>query len=144
MARPKKVHVVLSRQGNQWLATATEDASLSIGGHNTRSARLRVANMIKERYGDNTEIDFKFNLPEEQQTSLERYLSKERLLQSMVEELPAERISIAEELLAIHLTQQEVGELMGLSQGHLAVILKREATAGVPIRPTTRRTTPTR
>lgn len=143
MARPKKIHVVLSRQGTQWLATASEDTSLSISGHNTRSARLRVANMIKEKYG-NIEIDFKVTLPGDQQTSLEKYLSKERLLQSLVDQLPADRISIAEELLAIHLTQQEVGELMGLSQGHLAVILKRDATSGVPIRPATRRNTPTR
>lgn len=143
MARPKKIHVVLSRQGNQWLATASEDSALSISGHNTRSARSRIANLIREKYGD-IEIEHRVTLPTEQQAALEKYLSKERLLQSLVEQLPTERVALAEELLTIHLTQQEVGELMGLSQGHLALILKRDATSGVPIRPTTRRNTPTR
>jgi len=143
MARLKKIHVVLSRDGHQWLARAVEDPSIKITGHNTRSARLRIANMIKEQHGD-IDVEFKVTLPDEQQAALDKYLSQERQLQSLVDSLPAARIGIAEELLSIHLTQQEVGEIMGLSQGHLAVILKRDATAGIPIRPATRRTTPTR
>jgi hypothetical protein len=143
MARPpKKIHVLLTRQGTQWQATAVEDSSITIASYNSRSTRLRMSNLIKERFGEGVELEYKVTLPTEEQAALDKYFERIQLFDQLAKDLPVERVAIAEKLLNLHLTQEEVSEAMGISQGHLAMILRRDATASAPpVRPSTRRTT---
>jgi hypothetical protein len=142
MARTKKpIRVVLSKQGERghWLASAPDYPDLRISGIGTRSPRMRISNMIKERFGDDAEIQFEVRLDADAKAVLDQHLEMEREYQRLTHTIPASRVATAEYLLGEQLTQLEVGELMGLSQGHLAVILKREATGEKLVKPTTQR-----
>jgi CRP-like cAMP-binding protein len=141
MARPKKkMTVVLTRKDAQWIASVAEDASLSTSAHNTRRVRSAIQTMITDKHGD-IDIEFEIRLPEEERQLLKEHIDEEKQLKQLIERIPASRVALAERLLSIHLTQQEVSEMLGLSQGHLAVILRRQATSAPPVKPSTRRTT---
>jgi CRP-like cAMP-binding protein len=121
-------YVVLERRGGSWRATTTSEPQLVALGHNTSSARRLIAQRIHERSGKRAKIAVHIVLPERQQAVLEKFLDEQRQC-DQVNGAPASRVSCAMQLLALHLTQHEVAELMGISRGLLAVVLHR-ARAG--------------
>lgn len=116
--------MVLERRGARWRAVTTSEPQLVVVGHNSSSARRLITQRIRERSGKRAKIAVHIVLPEKQQAALEHFLEGQRRGESG-NNAPASRVSCATQLLALHLTQHEVAELMGISRGLLAVMLHR-------------------
>ena len=127
-ASRRKLRVVLVRRGAQWVASVRGEPDLTASGHNTRTARRLVAALIRERHGE-IEFEVEIALSKAQRGALDKYRKDEGMLRSLAESVPRERIRWVEDLLALHLSQGEVADILGITRGHLAVSLMR-ATQG--------------
>jgi DNA-directed RNA polymerase specialized sigma subunit len=117
----------MSRRGNQWEAKVVGKAGLSACGHNTRTARRLIADLIRTQFGD---VDFHVGivLSENLQSQVRKYRDDEKLLRRLAVSVPESRARWIEALLAINLSQSEVAEVLGLTRSHVAVTLKRATT----------------
>jgi hypothetical protein len=130
----KKLRVVLQRRGQHWIAKAEDPLNLSASGHNTRTARRLILAAIQECHGD-VDVDVEIVLPGPQAATVQQYRHADETLRQLVKQVPKSRLHCAETLLAMNLSQGEVADLLGMSRGHLAVMLKRaEDTKASPPR----------
>lgn len=118
------VQVILDRHGGKWRATLASDPQKSVFGHNSRTARRLITQWLQRSVGSGVRIRFQIILPDKQTAALEHYRSEAKQRRSR-KSAPPSRIGCARELLALHLTQEEVAKLMGITRGLLAVSLQR-------------------
>ena len=76
----------------------------------SRSVRQRAGKLVAERFGQNVEIEYAVALPEEERAALQKYLEHQREFDQLGKDLAVQRVAIAERLLALQLTQEEVAE----------------------------------
>lgn len=122
--------MVLSRRGNLWIASVDRDPTLTVSGHNTRTARRLIVALIQERYGA-LEVEIEIDLSKAQLTTVQKYIREEQQLRSLADSVPKLRIRCIEDLLAMHLSQGEVASLLGMTRSHLAVSLRRATSSRV-------------
>jgi DNA-directed RNA polymerase specialized sigma24 family protein len=121
---PKKVHVTLQRRGQHWIAQADDPLGSSVSGRNTRAARRLILASLAERHGE-VEVEFEIALSSTQAAAVQAYRQAEEQLRQLTKQVPKSRLQCAETLLGLNLSQGEVADLLGMSRGHLAVMLKR-------------------
>ena len=126
MSRAKKLNVVVTsdEQEREWIATSVDGPRVAERHPNPTTAVGNLGRLLRQKLGDEVELQYELKLPPSLQADLDDLTQDERDLQALTEKVKAKRYRFASRCLDRRIKQQDIGELMGLSQSYINTVIR--------------------
>jgi hypothetical protein len=126
MVRTKKIVVIVSSdvEEREWIATTLEGHRIEERHPNPTTAVGNLSRALREKLGEDIEIEYELKLPPSLQSALDELEQDERDLKELTTKVKVKRYHFASRCLDRRIKQHDIGEIMHLSQSYINTVIR--------------------
>lgn len=126
MPRTRKVMISLysDEEEREWIASTVERPKIEERHPNPGTAISNLSAELRQQFGEEVELEYELKLPRSLEAKLEALRNMERELAALSEQVKAARYEFAMGCLDRRIKQQDIAELMSLSQSYINTVIR--------------------